>query len=145
MAVNSARVQSAQKAMVEIFKAQRALQALAPEFRWKGLGNLLGDFGELICIEHYGLQKAPASTNGFDAWDREGRTVQIKARCDSGQIDFRGRADVLLVIEIASDASWEEAYFGQFGHAGIRCRALAKRQSASQQLHDQTAFPWSRT
>ena len=41
-----------------IFSAQNALRSLAPEFKWTGLGNLLGDFGECVAIEHYGLKKA---------------------------------------------------------------------------------------
>ena len=34
-----------------IFSAQNALRSLAPEFKWTGLGNLLGDFGECVAIE----------------------------------------------------------------------------------------------
>ena len=40
------------------FSAQNALRSLAPEFKWIGLGNLLGDFGECVAIEHYGLKKS---------------------------------------------------------------------------------------
>lgn len=45
-----------------IFKAQEELRALAPEFKWTGMGNLLGDFGEYIAIERYGLKKAPSGS-----------------------------------------------------------------------------------
>jgi hypothetical protein len=40
-------------------RAQRALRALAPEYKWVGLGNLLGDFGEFIAVQSYGLTKRP--------------------------------------------------------------------------------------
>ena len=32
--------------LATIFAAQNALRSLAPEFKWSGLGNLLGDYGE---------------------------------------------------------------------------------------------------
>ena len=35
--------------MATVFSAQNALRALAPEFKWAGMGNLLGDYGEYIC------------------------------------------------------------------------------------------------
>ena len=40
-------------------------------------GKLIGDAGESVAIDHYGLTKARAS--GFDATTPNGRTVQIKA------------------------------------------------------------------
>ena len=33
-----------------IFSAQDALRDLAPEQRWAGMGNLLGDYGEYIAL-----------------------------------------------------------------------------------------------
>jgi len=49
--------------MATLFSAQNALRSLAPEFRWAGLGNLLGDYGEYVAIEAYGLEKAPAGSD----------------------------------------------------------------------------------
>lgn len=108
------KVRAAQKIFSEIFAAQKRLRKLAPEFRWRGLGNLLGDLGELIAIEKYGLIKAPAISNGFDAKTKDGRTVQVKTFLHSNQIGFRGTAKLLLVIQIREDGSWREAYFGEF-------------------------------
>jgi len=71
----SERIQSIQPILASIFASQRALKALAPEFNWSGLGNLLGDFGELVAIDHYGFSKAPAGSDGFDAIDASGRSV----------------------------------------------------------------------
>ena len=42
-----------------IFSAQDALRDLAPEQRWAGMGNLLGDYGEYIALANYNLKKAP--------------------------------------------------------------------------------------
>ena len=40
-----------------VFSAQNALRELAPEFKWAGMGNLLGDYGEYVCIETTTLQR----------------------------------------------------------------------------------------
>ena len=100
-----------------IFSAQNALRSLAPEFKWTGLGNLLGDFGEYVAIEHYGLTKADSGSSGFDAINKDGQTIQIKANYSSKSIGIRGEADLLLVIKVKVDGSWEELYFGDFKKA----------------------------
>ena len=100
-----------------IFSAQNALRSLAPEFKWTGLGNLLGDFGECVAIEHYGLTKADSGSSGFDAINKDGQTIQIKANYSSKSIGIRGEADLLLVIKVKVDGSWEELYFGDFKKA----------------------------
>ena len=94
------RIQSIQHILASIFAAQRALKTLAPEFNWASLGNLLGDFGELVAIDHYGLTKAPGGSDGFDAITSDNRTVQIKTNYAAKQIGFRGTADLLLVIGV---------------------------------------------
>jgi hypothetical protein len=59
---------------------------LLRKFKWAGLGNLLGDYGEFIATEVYGFKKAPAGSNGFDAITPEGATVQVKANFAANQI-----------------------------------------------------------
>ena len=110
----SERVQAIQHVLASIFASQRTLKVLAPEFKWAGLGNLLGDFGELMAIEAYDLKKAPPGSNGFDAVMPDGRTVQIKANFAASQIGFRGQADLLLVLSVDHDGAWSELYFGPF-------------------------------
>jgi hypothetical protein len=100
-----------------IFEAQGKLKALAPEYKWTGMGNLLGDFGEFLAIAEYGLVKSPGGSDGFDATTDKGQTVQIKANYSAKQIGIRGKADLLLVLSINSDASFEEIYFGSFEEA----------------------------
>lgn len=109
------RIKAIQQLLASIFASQRALKILAPEFNWAGLGNLLGDFGELVAIEHYGLTKAAGGSDGHDAVNKDGLTVQIKTIYASNQIGFRGSADILLVISVNDDGSWSEVYFGDFG------------------------------
>ena len=78
------------------------------------MGNLLGDYGEYVCIENYNLTKAPAGSDGFDATTEDGRTVQIKTNHAASSIGFREDADLMLVIYVADDGEFEELYFGDF-------------------------------
>jgi hypothetical protein len=97
-----------------LFASQRALRALAPEYRWAGLGNLLGDFGEFIAVHRYALTKASAGSNGYDCKTADGKTVQVKTNHASSQIGFRGKADLMLVLHVLANGEWEEVYYGPF-------------------------------
>ena len=108
------RIAAAQAILASIFASQKALRALAPEYNWSGLGNLLGDFGELVATNHYQLEKAPSGSGDYDARDAKGKTVQIKTNFAASQIGFRGEADLLLVIGVREDGLWEEIYYGPF-------------------------------
>lgn len=114
------KVRAVQHIMATLFSAQNALRELAPEFRWAGLGNLLGDYGEYVAIQHYGLTKAPAGANGYDAIDANGQKVQIKANHSASTIGFRGEADLLLVIKVEPDGAWKELYYGPFAAVRVR-------------------------
>tara|TARA_B100000287_G_scaffold208598_1_gene196861 strand:- start:136 stop:576 length:441 start_codon:yes stop_codon:yes gene_type:complete len=100
--------------MATIFSAQNALRSLAPEFKWAGMGNLLGDYGEYICIEVYGLKKAPAGSDGYDAINPEGKTVQIKTNHAAKMVGYRGDADLFLAIHVDVNGNYEEIYYGDF-------------------------------
>jgi len=109
------REQAAVKHIVAtIFSAQDALRDLAPEQRWAGMGNLLGDYGEYVALSDYNLTKAPRGADGYDAITEDGLKVQIKANHSSSTIGFRGEADLLLVLKIESNAEWRELYYGPF-------------------------------
>jgi hypothetical protein len=97
-----------------IFSAQDALRDLAPEQRWAGMGNPLGDYGEYIALSNYNLKKAPGGADGYDAVTADGLKVQIKANHSSSTIGFRGEADLLLVLKVESNAEWRELYYGPF-------------------------------
>ena len=109
---DESKVRAVQHIMATLFSAQNALRELAPEFRWAGLGNLLGDYGEFVAIKHYGLIKAPAGSNGFDAKTPDGKTVQIKANHAASTIGFRGEAELMLGLKVEPDGAWNECYFG---------------------------------
>ena len=93
--------------------AKKNLKKLSPEFNW---GNLLGDYGELVSINHYGWEQAPTGKKGYDAVNKQNKTIQIKTIYSSNQIKFKKgtRADYLLVIEVDDNANWKEVYYGNF-------------------------------
>ena len=49
------KIQAIKHILATIFAAQNALRSLAPEFKWSGLGNLLGDYGVCVAIDYYGF------------------------------------------------------------------------------------------
>ena len=108
------RINAIQHVMGTIFNSQKILKTLAPEYNWSGLGNLLGDYGECIAIDHYKMKKAPAGAAGHDAITEKGKTVQIKTNNAAKQIGFRGESDLILVLKVLEDGSWKELYFGAF-------------------------------
>lgn len=84
--------------MLQIFKAQKELRNLFSDYSWKGLGNTLGDHGELIGVVHYSLKKAGKGSKGYDALFNVKR-VQIKTIMHSKQIGFRGdKKEIHMVL-----------------------------------------------
>jgi hypothetical protein len=108
------RIEAMKGVLASLFASQRTLKSLAPQFKWAGLGNLLGDYGEFIATEVYGLQQAPRGANGYDALSVEGKKVQVKANYAALQIGFRGDADLLLCLKIDLNGDWTEIYYGDF-------------------------------
>src|SRR5215472_16514651 len=119
-------VEAIKGVIASLFASQRALRALAPEYKWAGLGNLLGDFGEFIATKEYGLSKAPAGSNGFDAKTWDGKTVQVKANHAATQIGFRGEADLMLVLHVSLNGECEEIYYGPFAPVKAASRYSAR-------------------
>ncbi len=107
-------VEAVKGVMASIYSSQKTLRALAPDFKWAGLGNLLGDYGEFIAINHYHLIQAPRGSEGFDATTKDGKTVQVKTNHAANMIGYRGEADKMLVIHVQSNGDWEELYYGDF-------------------------------
>jgi hypothetical protein len=120
------KVEAAKGIMASLFASQRALRAIAPEYKWTGLGNLLGDFGEFLAVEQYGLIKTQSGSDGYDARTTTGATVQIKTNHSATQIGFRGDADLLLVIHVRANGEFEEVYYGPFAPVKAASRYSAR-------------------
>jgi hypothetical protein len=120
------KVEAIKGIISSLFASQRALRALAPDYKWTGLGNLLGDFGEFIAVEKYGLTKATSGSDGYDAKTRDGKSVQVKTNHAANQIGFRGQADLMLVLHVQANGDWEEVYFGPFAPVKAASRHSAR-------------------
>lgn len=114
MITKEQRIEAMKGVLASLFASQRTLKSLAPNFKWAGLGNLLGDYGEFIAIEAYHLQQAPRGANGYDAVRPDGKKVQVKTNYAASQIGFRGEADMLLCLKIDLNGDWTEIYYGDF-------------------------------
>ena len=110
----SEKIEGVKTIMNVVYSSLHTLRIFAPEYRWKGIGNVLGDYGECVAIAHYGLKKAHTGSEGYDATTKDGKTVAIKANHASQTIGFRGDADLLLVVGVDEDGSWQEIYYGSF-------------------------------
>jgi hypothetical protein len=73
-------------------------------------GRFLGDIGELIAKLFFGVTLTLKQEKGHDAreaevdgeaTDKKGRTVEVKLRSRSTNIDFTGKPDVILVIYVS--------------------------------------------
>ena len=108
------QIEAVRHIIATLFAAQKALSSLAPDYKWGGLGNLLGDYGEFLSVNILGLTKARSGSDGFDATLPDGRTVQVKTNRRAPQIGFRGTADLLLVMHVDDSGSHEIVYYGPF-------------------------------
>ena len=69
-------------------------------------GNLIGDIGEAIASELFGLNLVSSNTAGFDALAVDGRKIQIKATGTGRGPAFRmteARADHLIFLNLNFD------------------------------------------
>jgi hypothetical protein len=104
------------KAVKNIFENIKDLKELDSSFTWE---NLTGDFGEYIGINEFDLTKADRGTEGYDAVTSDNKKVQIKATRTGNQIKFHleDEVELLLVLQILDDATWEVIYYGSFNKA----------------------------
>src|SRR5262245_12596662 len=79
-----------------------------------------------IATQEYGLVKASAGANGYDAKTPDGRSVQVKTNHASSQIGFRGQADLMLVLHVTTTGEWEEIYYGPFDQVKAASRYSAR-------------------
>lgn len=73
-------------------------------------GHLVGSIGETFGKYYYGIELYPPSYKGHDGLWRE-RKVQIKAT-QRDSVDLKGETELLLVLKINPDGSFEEIYNG---------------------------------
>lgn len=73
-------------------------------------GHLVGSMGETFGKYYYGIDLYPPSNKGHDGTWR-GRKVQIKAT-QRNSVDLKGETELLLVLKIYPDGTFDEIYNG---------------------------------
>jgi hypothetical protein len=92
-----------------IFRISKQLTALTNR-PFTPDGHMVGSIGEVYAQYYYGVELYSPSHKGHDAkWS--GREVQIKAT-QGMSVDLKGSSDLLLVLKISPDVSFEEIYNG---------------------------------
>jgi hypothetical protein len=77
-------------------------------------GNLVGDLGEAVAAELFGLQLTGRSNEGVDGFTSDGRSVQVKASGTAGGAAFRlveTTADHLLFFHFNYDECFGEVIY----------------------------------
>ena len=117
-------------------------------------GNLVGDLGEAVAAELFGLELTGRSNKGIDGFAPNNRSVQVKASGTRRGPAFRRvetRADHLLVFQFDYDAcAGEIVYNGPEepvisllpeGWTGQRCVSLTKLVALNASLSDKDRLP----
>jgi hypothetical protein len=103
-------------------------------------GNLVGDIGEALAVELFGVQLVKAkSTEGIDGYAPNGKTVQVKATGTGRGPAFRcveTKADYLLFFDLDLEVGVGRVIFNGPEHYATRClpdvfpgqRALSPKQ-----------------
>ncbi|MDD2765893.1 MAG: hypothetical protein PHE83_18170, partial [Opitutaceae bacterium] len=66
-------------ALQSLYGVQKTLQEAYPRLAFTVDGKIIGDIGEMIAANVFGLEPLPANTKGHDLRTPDGRLVQVKA------------------------------------------------------------------
>ena len=104
-----------QRLIPEMFRFSAALEAAAPGRSFTPDGHMVGSIGEALAAVRFGLTLAPASTEGIDAHDPQGRPVEIKATGGNKGVNLRGfeaKAEFVVVLQIHRDGGFTVIHNG---------------------------------
>lgn len=108
----------------KLFEISRQLEAVIPGRNFLPSGQQLGNLGEVLVAEAFGLNLCKAMTKGIDAHTDNGRMVQIKtitSRAAGVNLSKR-RPSVntyLIAIQINPDGNFDVIYNGPEIHAWL--------------------------
>lgn len=94
-----------------IYRAVEELSAAYPGRKFTPDGHLVGSIGEVVAAEALGLTLHPSSYPGHDAYDAEGRDVQIKMTAGKS-VALYATCDRLVVLRVVSPEEAEIVYDG---------------------------------
>ncbi len=97
----------------QLYEIVARLEARYPGRKFTPDGHLVGSIGEVLAAERYGLTLTPHSTEACDAYDSEGRAVEIK--CTQGSAVAFNSHELpkrVIVVKLHKDGSISEFYNG---------------------------------
>lgn len=100
-----------QELVQNLYKIVDELEAMFPDRQFTPDGLMVGNLGECLVADLYGLDLMPPSNKGYDARTKEGKRVEIKAT-QSDTVAFRSCPDHTIIIRILRDGTCEECYNG---------------------------------
>lgn len=103
--------QKLQQLVTELYSIVHQFEQMFPGRHFTPDGHMVGSLGECLVADAYDLQLMPASNKGYDASDKFGRKIEIKAT-QSTSVAFRSRPDYAIVIKILIDGTFEECFNG---------------------------------
>lgn len=102
-------IDEAKSLIEQILKASNRL-SLITKRPFTPDGHMVGSIGEVYAQQYYGVELYPPSHREHDGlW--KGREVQIKAT-QRISVELKGASELLLVLKIKPDGSFEEIYNG---------------------------------
>lgn len=117
---------------------RRAAAAKAPALKFTLDGRLIGDIGELLAVEHFGIVPQKKQEAGLDGIDPDGRQVEVKTtRLDS--IAFRKIAERVICIKIHGDDQWEILFDGHGSQIAKQFPKSAFRKGNAKVLRNRPA------
>lgn len=116
-----------------IYRAVEELSAAYPGRRFTPDGHLVGSIGEVVAAEALGLTLYAGSYPGHDAYDAEGRDVQIKMT-GGKSVSLYATCDRLVVLRVVSPEEAEIVYDGPGGPVWDAAGAMQKNGQRSIRL-----------
>ena len=112
-------------AVAAIYLAVDELSAAYPGRKFSPDGHLVGSIGEVVAAEALGLTLHPSSHPAHDAFDADGRDVQIKMTAGKS-ISLYADCDRLVVLQVVSPSEADIVYDGPRGPAWAAAGKMQK-------------------
>jgi hypothetical protein len=94
-----------------LYAVVKELEQMFPNRPFTPDGHMVGSIGECLVADAFNLELMPPSNEGFDAKDRLGRHVEIKAT-QSSKVAFRSCPPFTIIIQIHENGLFDVCYNG---------------------------------
>ncbi|WNC72497.1 hypothetical protein RGQ13_00560 [Thalassotalea psychrophila] len=136
----------------QLYKTTNALEKLIPNKKFNPDGKQVGEIGECLVAEHYGLELLLPNTPKHDARTKDGKLVEIKTT-HAHKVSFNSKPDYAIIIKLDGKGGFTECYNGPgdilwdyfrtrlaygCGHYPLpilKARELNKKVSANQRIY----------